>query len=215
MVNTRGVYRQAASPRRVPVARRDGLQHYDSPAWRNLKPNVCFLFDPKLPNSEPTEGNIYDWEAKLQAKARDVPRLLREGFYWNTANVDWEAGYIQLDLSTDDEPGAADYWSCSRTFFLSDLSDDPQWTAKLVVYAAKTSVLSRFTLSSINMDTMNWATAWRKVNEQGNNEQWVYTWDRYDPEENFNAIYGDMPLKGWWPWPRLDFDDDDVTLVNE
>ncbi|KAK2034767.1 hypothetical protein LX32DRAFT_659662 [Colletotrichum zoysiae] len=179
----------------------------------DLEANACFLFDPRLPDDE--KDSDIEWEAKLRVKARDLPRLLREGFYWDQANLDWESGYVQLDLSSDTDIHAGDPWSRSRTFFLSDLGDDPQWTAKLVVYAKKTAVVSNFAIEDINMDTMTWATAWTKADESGDVSQWVYLWDRYDPEENFSAIYYDMPLKGWWPWPRADFDDDDVTLVNE
>ncbi|KAK1993317.1 hypothetical protein LX36DRAFT_714687 [Colletotrichum falcatum] len=220
MVASRAVSHQAAPPRNDPAARRHGLQHYDSQEWKDLERNVCFIFEPRLLGGGIAEFSDIEWEAKLHVKARDLPRLLREGFHWDGANLDREAGYIRLDVGDDEDDGedadegdVDDRWSCSRTFFLSDLGADPQWTAKLVVYAESTSVLSRFAVTDLDMGTIKEATAWRATAEE-DSTRWVYYWGRQYQEASFNAIYDDMPLTGWWPWPRLDVeDDDDITLV--
>ncbi|KAK1976255.1 hypothetical protein LZ30DRAFT_763773 [Colletotrichum cereale] len=212
----KGACCRAAPPPYDSISCRQRAQHYDSPAWQDLESNVCFLFDPRPPDDETAGAYKPEWEAKLHVKARDVARLMREGFHWTAANLDFETGYIQLDLSTDKDICGGDRWSCSRTFFLSDLSDDSQWTAKLVVYAEKTAVVSSFRITNLTLDTVNWVSAFRKAAEQGSSAQWAYIWDRYESEENFNAIYDDMPLTGWWPWPKPEVDDDDdVTLVAE
>ena len=31
----------------------------------------------------------------------------------------------------------------------------------------------------------------------------IYNYRKDKPEESFNAIYDNMPLEGWWPWPRI------------
>ncbi|EFQ35660.1 hypothetical protein CGRA01v4_09844 [Colletotrichum graminicola] len=206
MVTTRHVSKQ------VPTARRSHLQNFDSQKWQDTEVQVLFIFN--SPDGENTEDEDIKWEAFLQVKVRNLPRLMAEGFYWNEANLEREAGYIERRLLKDDPFNDDDRWSCCRTFFLSDLSDDPQWAAKLIVYAEKLTVLSSFTITNINMDTMDGAVACNKVADERSATRWVYFWDRNYPEDNFNAIYDDMPLEGWWPWPREEFDDDDITLVN-
>ncbi|KAK1579990.1 uncharacterized protein LY79DRAFT_521650 [Colletotrichum navitas] len=206
MATTRDVSRQ------VPTARRDRLQQFGSQEWQGIEVKVLFIFN--SPDGGKAEGDGIKWEAFLLFKARDLPRLMREGFHWNAANLDREAGYMERRLLSDDRFNDEDRWSCSRTFFLSDLSDDPQWAAKLIVYPEKVTVLSSFTITNINMDTMNGAAACKKVADQDRATQWVYFWHRNYLEDNFNAIYDDMPLTGWWPWPRQEVDDDDITLMD-
>ncbi|OHW94377.1 hypothetical protein CSPAE12_07000 [Colletotrichum incanum] len=67
------------------------VQHYDSPAWQDHDHNACFVFYLSLPGGDNTEVDVLEWEARLRVKARDVPRLMREGFHWTVANFDLEA----------------------------------------------------------------------------------------------------------------------------
>lgn len=34
------------------------------------------------------------------------------------------------------------------------------------------------------------------------NDKIIYEYTSWKPEDNFNAIYDDMPMEGWWPWPK-------------
>ncbi|KXJ89898.1 hypothetical protein Micbo1qcDRAFT_177086 [Microdochium bolleyi] len=38
-----------------------------------------------------------------------------------------------------------------------------------------------------------------------------YWYSRSDPASSFNTFYDDMPLTGWWPWPRQEMEDGDAT----
>ncbi|GKT63972.1 hypothetical protein ColTof3_11311 [Colletotrichum tofieldiae] len=196
---------QAAPPRYDSLSHMHRVQHFDSPAWQDLTPNACFVFYSSLPDGENTAAAELQWEARLRVKARDVPRLMREGFHWTAANFDFEATYIQLDLDDDNDALETVGWTCSRNFFLSDLGDDPHWTARLAVYAQNTNVLSRFRITDLTLDKMGWASAW-KEGGMGDSSQWLYDWNFDESEGSFNAIYDDMPLEGWWPWPKCDDD---------
>lgn len=196
---------QAAPPQYDSISHVHRVQHYDSPEWQDLDPNACFGFHSLLPDDDDDDDTELEWEARLRVKARDLPRLMREGFHWSAANFDFEASYIQTDLSGEEETIRMAGWTCSRSFFLSDLGDDPRWAAKLVVWAQNTGVLSRFKIADLTPDMMSWAFAWRK-SRQCDGPQWLYDWDCDEPQDSFNAIYGEMPLDGWWPWPKRDDD---------
>lgn len=61
--------------------------------------------------------------------------------------------------------------------------------------ARELSVLSAFRIEDLenNMFVAGAKNERRRV---------VYFFDARDPESNFNVIYDDMPLEGWWPWPK-------------
>jgi hypothetical protein len=114
-----------------------------------------------------------------------------------------------------------DGWLHTRTFFLRDYSytdasghgdrdgrvetdknrdkdnndDEGEWFGRLKIYAQDTTTLARFRLDQLSLDTtwpcegLNW------------DRQVVYSYERRKPSDAFNAIYDDMPLRGWWPWP--------------
>lgn len=44
--------------------------------------------------------------------------------------------------------------------------------------------------------TVYCASAW---NEMGRS---IYKYDYRRPDDNYNCIYDDKPLRGWWPWPN-------------
>lgn len=37
------------------------------------------------------------------------------------------------------------------------------------------------------------------LNKEGHE---VYLWSRWLKDRNYNAIYDDMPMEGWWPGPK-------------
>ncbi|KAJ0161311.1 hypothetical protein CTA2_6444 [Colletotrichum tanaceti] len=203
--------RQTAPPQYDSVSHAHRVQHYNSPAWQDTSYTACFLFCSTLPGdgtaaaaaAAAAADPALEWEARLRVKSRDLPRLMREGFHWTPANFDPGATYIQKDLSG--EKGVKTLkrcgWTRSRNFFLSDLSDNPYWTATLVIFARNTSVLSRFKVTDVTMEKMSWAAAWKKDPHSGN-VRWIYEWDCRKPQGSYNAVYGEMALDGWWPWPK-------------
>ncbi|WYZ36047.1 hypothetical protein EsH8_X_000694 [Colletotrichum jinshuiense] len=171
-------------------------QLFDSAEWEDVSPSLSILFAPTLDAALYGENGT-EWSASLHVKVKDLPRLMREGFHWTLVNFHREASFFNKNIS--EPPLRQSGWSCSRTYYLSDLDeDDPQWTAKLMVCARERQVLTRFRLVELRPELVFYTLAWNPECR----EQFYYTFDRHDPEKNFNAIYDDMPLEGWWPWPK-------------
>ncbi|KAI3316955.1 hypothetical protein HD806DRAFT_551239 [Xylariaceae sp. AK1471] len=140
-----------------------------------------------------------DWSAELFVKCRDVPRLMREGFYWDAANVIREEGYLVLDQLGSIRKDGKKY-AGTRHYFLKDLQRPPRWIATIELHAVHFHTLTRFDLGQqLTQERIRLANATSQASSQH------YIW-RYHhqlpPEECFNVIYGDMPMEGWWPWPR-------------
>lgn len=136
------------------------------------------------------------WAAVLEVKCRDVPRLMREGFFWSAENVLPEEGHIS--------PESRHHWTAlgclyKRTWILADKSNDgqtPRWVGRLEVTSPLLEVLSGFRTQHLSRNNICAATAWNAL------EQSIYNYDHQFPSDNYNCIYDDKPLKGWWPWPR-------------
>jgi len=84
----------------------------------------------------------------------------------------------------------------TRRYLLADLAGGAQWTASLFVFARQTQVLSRFHVSDLSQDMVYCAWAENKRGEH------IYLYDASAPEHSYNTIYDDMPMSGWWPWPK-------------
>jgi hypothetical protein len=85
---------------------------------------------------------------------------------------------------------------------LKDVGSNPQWWANVAVYARGNKELSEFRLSYLSLGNIRSVSA---LNVAG---AYVYRFDALEPDENFNAIYDDRTMEGWWPWPRLKGHDD-------
>ena len=59
------------------------------------------------------------------------------------------------------------------------------------------AALSGFRVDMLSKEHVHKAHAW---NAQ---KQLVYLFECNWPGYCYNAIYDDMPLRGWWPWPTL------------
>lgn len=135
------------------------------------------------------------WLAVLVVKSRDVPRLMREGFFWSTENVVPEEGYMSSETRRDWAHSGLHY---KRTWMLADKSNDetPQWVARLEVNGRFPDVLPGFRVQNLSRANVFAARAW-------NGPKHTYAWDsRFPVRYNYNCIYDDRPLQGWWPWPR-------------
>ncbi|KAI0185450.1 hypothetical protein EV127DRAFT_503013 [Xylaria flabelliformis] len=139
-----------------------------------------------------------DWAAVLMVKCRDVPCLMREGFHWDGANVIREEGYIDHDFSDSHRRKDGKCWASTRHYYLKDLQQPQRWVATIKVFALKPETVYRFDLlNQLSRESMQWATA---INSSSG--YYIYNWHYCNPTGRFNAIYDDMPMKGWWPWPR-------------
>jgi hypothetical protein len=135
------------------------------------------------------------WVAILCVKTRDVPRLMREGFFWSTENVVPEEGYMSSETRRE--------WTDQglrhrRTWMLADKSNDeaPRWVGRLDVISLSRRILPGFRLQNLSRGNVYAARAWIAHRQ-------IYNWDcRWADEYNYNCIYDDTPLRGWWPWPR-------------
>ncbi|KAI1159837.1 hypothetical protein F5B18DRAFT_664245 [Nemania serpens] len=171
-------------------------------------PSVKFRFCP-----DPTRlwhFKYQDWIAFLEVKCSDVPRLMREGFHWDTSNVIKEEGYIERG-----KPGPNSNAQTSvpaRWYFLTDIHQPRRWIASLNVRALDINVLYNFNLSQLSPELIRAASA---LNQD---QQLIYEYRSYtfpdkfcnadeSPMTGFNMIYDKMPMEGFWPWPRIEKND--------
>ncbi|KAF9880431.1 hypothetical protein CkaCkLH20_02385 [Colletotrichum karsti] len=173
------------------------VQHVDSEAWRDMDPNLVFGFISPLGGGDTTTPNGCQWEVRLRVKVRDLPRLMVEGFHWDASNFNFNATYYKTHVRDEQYSIIRVGWSCSSHFFLSDLGDNPYWAATLIVFAHNTDVLSNFRVTDVTPDNLRWAAAWTNGGEGV-----VYDWESDNPLTGINSIYPNLPLKGWWPWPK-------------
>ncbi|PNY24170.1 Uncharacterized protein TCAP_05892 [Tolypocladium capitatum] len=173
----------------------DAKSNKPLPDWQTGRYDMGIVFLQKLNIQDLRD---VDWEAQLHVHAKDVLRLMKEGFYWTEANVRKQEGYFILEQKNLPAFARACEWTCSRIYHLTDMAKDgnPQWIADLRVYARKRSVLSAFRVRHLSVDKIHQAFAF---NRKG---QVIYEFSKSSPEQNVNAIYNDRPLEGWWPWPK-------------
>lgn len=170
--------------------------------WRNGETNVKLEMRPKLSQSTTVKRIFRDrlvhpsWRAELLIKARNIPRLLRRGFYWSNANITKgedriipnKKGFLRKLISTHSD-------CChKRIYELRDHGPNPEWIGFLDVCSEYSSTIVNFDVNWITKDTVVRATA---RNWDGN---LVYNYAK-DKEDCFTTIYSHMPLNGWWPWP--------------
>ncbi|KAI6082208.1 hypothetical protein F4821DRAFT_247700 [Hypoxylon rubiginosum] len=138
----------------------------------------------------------------MEVRCSDVPLLMQEGFHWSTANVIREEGFIN-DISPDLRHLKLRYLgnpnhpcTTTRYWFLRDLQQPPRWTARLQVHAPNYEILSGIRLENWTIDMVRIALAYDCSGKL------IYQFNTSKPRSHFNAIYDDMPLLGWWPWPK-------------
>ncbi|KAI0196551.1 hypothetical protein EV127DRAFT_494486 [Xylaria flabelliformis] len=139
-----------------------------------------------------------DWIAILLVKCRDVLRLMREGFHWDAANIIREEGYVDQDFTFAWFLQDRKRWAGTRHYFLKDLQQPPRWVGNIEVFAQNQTTLFKFNLDRLSRESMKWA----KANNQSGHQ--IYQWQYGFPGTWFNTVYDDMPMEGWWPWPKRD-----------
>ncbi|KAK3291120.1 uncharacterized protein B0H64DRAFT_42743 [Chaetomium fimeti] len=137
------------------------------------------------------------WAALLEVKTADMPRLMREGFFWSAENIIPEEGYF----SRETKPGWVQFgFHHKRTWILADKSNDKtlRWVGFLEVFAHSLEILPSFRVQNLTRENVYTASA---LNGLG---QLIYHYTYQCPQKSFNCIYDDKPLQGWWPWPRVE-----------
>lgn len=140
-------------------------------------------------------------------KCDDVPRLMREGFFWSANNILREEGYFGHSLRHE--------WTTKgyrhvRTWILADRpsggeSENPRWVGRLEVVSASLELLSGFRVDKLSSKNVCGADAWDARDHA------IYHYKRNAPGDNYNSIYDDRPLRGWWPWPKDDGSDTGIS----
>ncbi|KAI1776931.1 hypothetical protein F4818DRAFT_440326 [Hypoxylon cercidicola] len=153
------------------------------------EPSITFTF---LPEST-MDIRSQPWCGKMDVKCSDVPLLMRDGFHWTAANVIREEGFIDHFMGKPTRR-----FPFTRVWVLRDQHQPPRWTASLQVCALDDEVLSGIQLDNWSVDMVRRVEAW------GLSRKLIYQFDITKPRHYFYSIYDDMPLKGWWPWPRRD-----------
>lgn len=172
-------------------------QPFDSPEWCDDESAQLVLIFGDVLSTDVSDVNEFEWQAWMDVKVRDLPRLMREGFHWSSRNLHEHASFIDLLLESNDRY-AESGWNCKRVYYLSELSDTPNWTAKVEVIASDPAAIASFNFNHLRHDLINHAYA------ENSNRQQVYSYYWDNDETNFNTIYQGMPLEGWWPWPKAD-----------
>ncbi|KAI1277290.1 hypothetical protein F5Y07DRAFT_407751 [Xylaria sp. FL0933] len=145
------------------------------------------------------EWRAQDWVAMLCVKCGDVPRLMREGFHWDSENVINEDRFITPDNRLFWQNG--NQWNCMRHYYLADLHEPPRWIANIEVLALREETLCRFDLDRLLLrERIQWGLA----NSQFGHA--IYRYCHGEPQYCFNVVYNGMPMEGHWPWPRNRYD---------
>lgn len=185
-----------------PLARAFGKPHRQGPSAyfglakgkleSSADENILMLLSQQV--TAPIEG----WQARLQIQADDIPSLMRNGLHWTEANLDREAGYIGKNPQDEVNSLIPSYVTCMRVYFLRDLAEQPQWTAKMTVFFTDLDQLSQFRFCDLRLDQIIFCAA------RTTEDRMVYLFNRIPNYGcgNINTIYDDMPLDGWWPWPK-------------
>ncbi|KAI1206844.1 uncharacterized protein F4807DRAFT_463243 [Annulohypoxylon truncatum] len=168
----------------------NGKLFFDAPGETSIV--LGFMPEPSIDEHHQT------WYGQMNVKCGDVPLLMREGFHWTAANVVREQGFVEPiarnlvnRLGNPNRP-----CTVTRVWILRDLQQPPRWTAFLQIHAQHYEVLSGIRLDNWTIDMVQTAKAW------GLSKKLIYQFDSSKPRCHFNCIYDDMPLEGWWPWPK-------------
>ncbi|CAG9981174.1 unnamed protein product [Clonostachys byssicola] len=138
------------------------------------------------------------WHAMMRIKAKNVPRLMRDGFFQlSPKNYCEGSSALRLDDAVwPKRLGCDDSWRQTRTYAFKDEGDDPEWHAILAVVSKERFTIVNFDLGMITPETINMVKAYNWKGEQ------VYEANPSRPRENFNLIYPNVVLGGWWGGPQ-------------
>ncbi|CAH0047130.1 unnamed protein product [Clonostachys solani] len=149
------------------------------------------------------------WRAVMKIWTCNTPRLMRQGVYWGPDDVNEVTGFVRLDDNRLSRAwGWGGRWKHMRAYNIQPPGDKVEWHGSLYVFTQEAATLARFDLSCITPETAVKMSAdnWQK--------RLVYLADRRRPDLSFNTIFGSMPLKGWWIWPKAGSSISERTTVS-
>ncbi|KAG6013725.1 hypothetical protein E4U54_006403 [Claviceps lovelessii] len=137
------------------------------------------------------------WYGLLTLYVHDVSHMMEHGLHFSSKNVDPRGSLIADDGGPEMTPYTKSLgWTHYRRFVLRDLDqENPQWKGFLIIYSRGIKELSHFRVDGLSFRNIRFARA--KVGQN-----LVYNFDCVSPENNYNTIFDDMPMQGWWPWPN-------------
>ncbi|KAI0850647.1 hypothetical protein F5Y00DRAFT_268384, partial [Daldinia vernicosa] len=188
---------QKPHPAVAPPPATNGESYFENKATSN----IVFYFSPDA--TKPYETQL--WCGQINIKCDNVPQLMLEGLHWTTDNVLWEEGYVADLFETSavyiHPDTLEDLFKAGRTmgrhYFLQDMQQEPpRWIAHLQIHAEFYETLAGFKLGELSIENVRSVFAW------GGRRECIYSWTKEEPWDAYNAIYDDMPMDGWWPWPK-------------
>ncbi|KAG6002019.1 hypothetical protein E4U21_003561 [Claviceps maximensis] len=166
-----------------------GIIHFEllkdpaAPSWNKGRPAWNYIVPENVP-----------WNAVMTLHVKDVAHMMKHGIYMSSQNADLRGSLID-DLAEDSYRRSLG-WRFYRQYVLQDLHQlNPQWKATLHVFSRTFEELTVFRVEDVSFRNIRLAAA--KVGDN-----LVYSFDSVSPEYNFNALFDDLPMKGWWPWPN-------------
>lgn len=137
------------------------------------------------------------WYAALTLFVKDVSQIMTGGINLCSENIDPRGALISNQGKSLTEYHKSLGWTHYRQYAIRDLQDgNPQWKGIVIVWSSSVKELSRFRFDDLSIKNIRMARAMvKRVN-------CVYFFDCIDTNKNFNAIFDDMPMHGWWPWPN-------------
>ncbi|KFH44084.1 hypothetical protein ACRE_051280 [Hapsidospora chrysogenum ATCC 11550] len=161
---------------------------------RDLTPNMFMAFSQ---DGTLVESATNTWFGVITITATDIPRLMREGLHWTESNLYREAGCIFEPQRIGKDDTLTPRIICARYYEFQDKERKvPLWAAGMRVYFLDSEGVTSFKFRDLRLDQIAICLALNQKN------QLVYGFDRNPEYHNINAIYEDMPLEGWWPWPK-------------
>jgi hypothetical protein len=152
------------------------------------------------------------WCAWMRVRVKNIPRLMRRGFHWSEWHVMKERNTMTLNDRTMPKMAGlrSPSWKHTRFYHLADiLPYEREWVAELYVFSKDAEFLSNFQVNQIQENSVYWAKGetWKGKPIYGYQKESSAIWRLkmgldYTRSANFNAIYGNLPLEGWWPWPK-------------
>lgn len=156
---------------------------------------VVLLLFPRRPGPEPW---VYEWIACAKVYPDDLARVMREGLRWSAEGAAGEGNSIGRGGGMEAPAPEGRRMAFRRVYNLADDADnEPRWYGDVEVFSDSLRVLSEFRMADLAVGNVAMAVARDRM------DRLVYFYDatgRIGP--NVNALYDDMPMTGWWPWPR-------------
>ena len=144
------------------------------------------------------------WEVRMEIRAQDASKLMLKGLHWTPDNCRPEGNYLKNSVQTMHDEDKKMQWPMFRSFNIVDSGVMPSWTAEAHVFARDLSVLNNFDLAELYVSRITQCDVHRPTPSYGVLGSSVYHFQANDWGKNYNSLYDDMLLEGFWPWPRED-----------